>query len=1703
MSHRLSVRCEPGCGCPRGLLADGVGGCVAPRDCPCSRNGRSYSSGGTVTTKCEKCLPFRLIRTHTRTHVHTPTHTRRWRGGDLCLLLSCVRASVCPSTCRGGQWACQARRQEPCLSTCSVFGDGHYSSFDGRQFVLDGSCEFVVAQDYCGDQQQQQGTFRVITENLPCGTSGTTCSRAVRIILEDVEIYLHDGNYSASRVGPAASPERRHTVVSRGLYLVVSTAVGLTLTWDRRTSLTLSLPPSYQVGGGGGAGVGGVGVGRREIGGRVCGLCGNNNGDVSDDFVGRDGARVASPTALARGWRAAPSTALVAMDPCRANPYRQVWAQRRCAVIGGDAFAECHAQVYHVPYLEACVRDACACDGGGDCECVCTAVAAYARACRDHGVCVHWRTPDMCPVFCDFYNEEGECTWHYSACSALSAICPTAPGGNLSSELNTLEGCYPRCVKARPYWDEESHRCVALRECPCYVDGVRLAHNATNVIVATTTTCDCVSGVPQCRDLAATTPVAPTSSAAQVSSASPTKPDSEHSSASPTKPDSEHSSASPTKPDSEHSSASPTKPDVAHTTLSTSPSPVSGTAAASTTVRKTSTELTVKPAEWSPWLNVSVPTPDNEGDVETIERIRNAGVDVCPEPVGVQCRAVMYPGRDVSTLGQKVICDRLVGLICRNADQSGPRPLCLDYAVKFLCAPATGPTTTMRPTAATSSVAPGVSLSSVPTPPWEANSTEPDIKPAEWTRWFDVSAPTPDNEGDIETIQKVRNAGVGVCSEPVGVQCQAVMYPGRDVSTLGQKVICDRLVGLICRNADQSGPRPLCLNYAVKFLCAPATRPTTTTTTMMTTVATSSIAPPVSLKSASSPTPADSPNVRCIVSSVSRSPEAPGLTKTTTTVAGPTPAASTELTVKPAEWSPWLNVSTPTPDNEGDVETIERIRNAGVDVCPEPMAVQCQAVMYPGRDVSTLGQKVICDRLVGLICRNADQSGSRPLCLDYAVKFLCAPATGPTTTMRPTAATSSVAPGVSLSSVPTPPWEANSTEPDIKPAEWTRWFDVSAPTPDNEGDIETIQKVRNAGVGVCSEPVGVQCQAVMYPGRDVATLGQKVICDRLVGLICRNADQSGPRPLCLNYAVKFLCAPRTRPTTMTTTTMTTVATSSIAPPVSLKSASSPTPADRSPEAPGLTKTTTTVAGPTPAASTELTVKPAEWSPWLNVSTPTPDNEGDVETIERIRNAGVDVCPEPVAVQCRAVMYPGRDVSTLGQKVICDRLVGLICRNADQSGPRPLCLDYAVKFLCAPATGPTTTMRPTAATSSVAPGVSLSSVPTPPWEANSTEPDIKPAEWTRWFDVSAPTPDNEGDIETIQKVRNAGVGVCSEPVGVQCQAVMYPGRDVSTLGQKVICDRLVGLICRNADQSGPRPLCLNYAVRFLCGAKSNITAATTTPPPPPGTPAGLFTKRSCARDWRRWLRATVAVLRYPLHYYTLQVIPDLCLRRPSAATTTLSPATVCKEEERPVTACVSLFVHSCTGAQRVVVTKSCDWSASECHKHGSFPVATTRPGECCPHYQCVCPEDCAVPACSPGSVLMELMESSAQNSCCRSYECVPQPSPTCEYNGKMYQVGEQWNKDNCSFLECTESQGSALLREHQITCLEPQYPHTCTNVSVVYDVHGCCITYKCNDAAPQESCQPQNFWTVISVGDCSSKGPVEVTKCVGTCFSSTL
>uniref|UniRef100_M3XP80 VWFD domain-containing protein n=1 Tax=Mustela putorius furo TaxID=9669 RepID=M3XP80_MUSPF len=255
---------------------------------------------------------------------------------------------------------------------------------------------------------------RSLTDGVPlpqrtCAGDAKPGGQGVSVVLADRNCTVH-GEDPHVRLQVATSP------LNLVLDVVVGSSYNLTLIWNKRMTVSISVTRGSQ--------------------GALCGLCGNYNGNMKDDFETRSNYVASSELEFVNSWKDSPlcGDAGLALDPCSLNAFRRSWATRKCGIINSPTFAACHSQVYHLPYYEACVRDACGCDTSGDCECLCDAVAAYAKACLDKGVCVDWRTPDFCPVYCDFYNthapgdggyqydQEADCTWHYQPC-----LCPGYP----------------------------------------------------------------------------------------------------------------------------------------------------------------------------------------------------------------------------------------------------------------------------------------------------------------------------------------------------------------------------------------------------------------------------------------------------------------------------------------------------------------------------------------------------------------------------------------------------------------------------------------------------------------------------------------------------------------------------------------------------------------------------------------------------------------------------------------------------------------------------------------------------------------------------------------------------------------------------------------------------------------------------------------------------------------------------------------------------------------------------------------------------------------------------------------------------------------------------------------------------------------------------------------------------------------------------
>ncbi|XP_069866017.1 mucin-5B [Dipodomys merriami] len=1184
----FSTHCVSGCVCPQGLVADGHGGCIAEEDCPCVHNEATYRPGETIRADCNTC------------------------------------------TCKNRRWACTDR---PCLGTCVAYGDGHFITFDGERYSFQGSCEYVLAQDYCGGVSTN-GTFRIVTENVPCGTTGTTCSKAIKVFLESQELLLHEGRVQMVHRGSGGTLP--YKIRYMGIFLVIETRGGLVVSWDRKTSVFIRLKQHYK--------------------GRVCGLCGNFDDNAINDFTTRSQSVVGDALEFGNSWKFSPSCpdALVPKDPCTANPYRKSWAQKQCSIINSKTFAACHPQIDSTKYYEACVSDACACDSGGDCECLCTAVAAYAQACHDVGVCVSWRTPDVCPLFCDYYNPHGQCEWHYQPCGAPCLKTCRNPSGKCLLDLPGMEGCYPECPDSQPFFSEDQMKCVA--QCGCYDEKENYYDIDMQVPTAENCqTCRCTTAGLQC--------------AYSLSACHCTYENRTYGYGDTIYNTTDGLGACLAATCGENGTIirrtsvcaiSPSTTPFTFTTTSAPPSTGSAPTPSTVCVRKV--------CRWSAWLDGSHPEPSMAGgDFETFLNLRQSGHPLCQAPADIQCRAVQFPDTPLQELGQQVTCDPAQGLLCLNREQSPP--LCHDYELRVLCceltpcgaspapsgspspAPsgataqtslstrATGGTTPASlPGPAPTTAIPGTTLSARPTP---APGT-PTVVPTplggstvtsgsttcqprcQWTGWFDTDYPKSELAGgDTETFDRIRATGAELCEQPQDIQCQAQNFPGWSLDRLGQRVHCDVRSGLVCRNQEQEGPFPMCYNYMIRVLCCSRSHcqaPATTT-------------PPAT--AARTPSPRPQPTSSPVVTGTS-------LASTTGTASmSPNSPRHTQVTAT-TEQATASRGSTKTPSSGGAMSTPPTSTPAKAT----PTATAASTAGSPTGGPTGTASAISTETL----------ATSPPRTTHTSQLSTSQAETDSPRTHRPPGTTA----GVTASRGPTPcPPRCN----------WTEWFDVDFPTSGVEhGDMETYENIRAAGGKLCEAPEKIECRAENYPAVSVDSIGQVLTCSLKEGLICRNKDQTGVFHMCFNYNVRVLCCDDYS---------------------HCPSAAPPTP----PTATAPARTAATSPAATTGTEPTACRPKCAWTDWLDSDQPKPGRfGGDIETYYRIMNLGVQLCTKPTAIQCEAVLFPNKTLQQLGQVVLCNVDYGLICRNSKQAAGQT-CLNYHIRVLCCEDSGPCSTTAP--------------------------------------------------------------------------------------------------------------------------------------------------------------------------------------------------------------------------------------------------------------------------------------------------------------------------------------------------------------------------------------------------------------------------
>ena len=255
-----------------------------------------------------------------------------------------------------------------------MFGDSHYKTFDGKMYDYQGQCEHVILSDLCQNGFTKTENIRITVGLTSCGSMGVTCTREVTALIYGATFKMLKGDKKILVQTPENFEDFHFKIFKHaGIYVQIVSSYGVSLLWDNGTRLYISVQPFFEK--------------------KLCGLCGNYDGAESNDFYTRQGDIAGNPITFGHSWVNDESCPLAheIVDTCQIRLHRHDPAKHECAIIKSDLFKACHHLVDPTYFYDKCVFDVCGCDGVGDCDCLCSAIAAYAKECLDEGVAVNWK----------------------------------------------------------------------------------------------------------------------------------------------------------------------------------------------------------------------------------------------------------------------------------------------------------------------------------------------------------------------------------------------------------------------------------------------------------------------------------------------------------------------------------------------------------------------------------------------------------------------------------------------------------------------------------------------------------------------------------------------------------------------------------------------------------------------------------------------------------------------------------------------------------------------------------------------------------------------------------------------------------------------------------------------------------------------------------------------------------------------------------------------------------------------------------------------------------------------------------------------------------------------------------------------------------------------------------------------------------------
>uniref|UniRef100_G1NF00 Otogelin like n=1 Tax=Meleagris gallopavo TaxID=9103 RepID=G1NF00_MELGA len=439
MANICGDDCAEGCNCPDGkYFEESVNFCVSISACRCHYKGKVLQPGEILPLPTDHLISFNIKHFTFEVHIcpegkiyydcRSPVPGLPAAGvncgiscANLAMNFSCVPSPPCASGCicppgmaehRGkcyipdscpctwkdreflsGEviatpcYTCVCRRgvfnctSYPCPAVCTIYGDRHYYTFDGLEYDYASDCQAYLLKS------TDNSNISVIAQNKKCFDNDIVCSKNIFIAVGDSEIYfnLNDIHFCQSTLRGQEN-KSNYQLWMAGYYTVIHfPEQDITILWDKKTMMHVTVGPQWK--------------------GKLAGLCGNFDKYTSNDLTTSNNMEVRNAQVFGDTWVLgqckSPNETL---RPCEVHQNKFPYAKKECSILYSDVFAPCRNVIDVTSFVKNCHTDTCNCNLGGDCECLCTSIAAYAHKCCQHGAVIHWRSPSL-SYDCEYYNQ--------------------------------------------------------------------------------------------------------------------------------------------------------------------------------------------------------------------------------------------------------------------------------------------------------------------------------------------------------------------------------------------------------------------------------------------------------------------------------------------------------------------------------------------------------------------------------------------------------------------------------------------------------------------------------------------------------------------------------------------------------------------------------------------------------------------------------------------------------------------------------------------------------------------------------------------------------------------------------------------------------------------------------------------------------------------------------------------------------------------------------------------------------------------------------------------------------------------------------------------------------------------------------------------------------------------------------------------------